>query len=381
MELSDSINPAVGIFHAACLENDLIEVKKTISPHVLDEPDSNGDTALHIVSSKGYIQLIQLLFHYNASRTIQNKNGLTAEEVALNDDTKNLFKLKKRPKSDSKHFIGSANEIEWLDTYRNAHRIAFENLEHMKRWVLKVPFTELLKKLREGYINHIKFRSDLSKKEIEGYLELVSDWEQPVGLITAYVSGGTGFCTALNYDLAKHGSNFRFLSIQNLFDSGYSDNEAPKRLGQYIFTALVINHSSFEKYQRTGLSYRGMSLTQSEIDQYKNGDIIMTRSFLSTSKTQQTADLFLSPSHEHKQDPSENKADEQKYPVLCVYDVVNSRSSLNLEPLSHFDEQEVLISPFVVFCVKKPADTSLYLDKPKDGVTLIHLKESNSNLK
>lgn len=225
----------VNDFHSACVDNDLKKVRETITPTTTDEIDSNGDTALHIASSKGYTELIQLLLRYHACRTIQNNKGLTAERVALNDEIKNLFKLNKRPKSDSKHFIATMAEVEWLDSNKNAYRISFENLEHMKRWVLKVSFRKLVDEIANGYLEQINFASEKSKDEIKGYLKQVSESEQPAKLIAAYTSGGTGFCTKLNYDLAIVGSNFRFLSTQNLFETGYLDNEAPKGLGQYIY--------------------------------------------------------------------------------------------------------------------------------------------------
>jgi ankyrin repeat protein len=54
--------------------------------------DPNRNTALHIASIHVRIEIVQFLLRYYVSRTIKNKNGFTAEEIASNEDMKNLFK-------------------------------------------------------------------------------------------------------------------------------------------------------------------------------------------------------------------------------------------------------------------------------------------------
>ncbi|CAF1355477.1 unnamed protein product [Rotaria sordida] len=368
--MTDSSSSQSNAFYLACLNNDLKNVRKTIKPSFINQIDPSGDTALHIACSKGYIELVKLLLRYHASRTIQNKEGLTAEQVAANDEIKDLFKYKERPKSDSKHFVATTIEVEWLDSYKNAYRISYENREHMKRWLLKVPLTKLLDEIDTGYIEKIKFSSEKSKDEIKDYLKLTIEWEQPAGLISAYTSGGTGFCTVLNYDLAEIGSNFRFLSTQNLFNSGYLDNEAPKGLGEHIFAAILINHPFFKPYYRTNITtYRGMSISRDDLIQYKINDIIMTRTFLSTSHDENIAKRFI-PINDNK-----------KQAVLCIYKVINPQTSLNIEELSNLpEEKEVLIVPFTVFQIKEIEDVDTLIDEKPCSIKVIKLEECDSNL-
>jgi hypothetical protein len=237
----------------------------------------------------------------------------------------------------------------------------------------------------------MKFASGKSKDEIKDYLKTVIDWEQPAGLINMYSSGGTGFCTKLNYDLAEIGSNFRFLSTQNLFNSGYLDNEAPKGFGQHIFAAILINHSFFQPYYDTGTIYRGMSITHGELAQYKEGDIVMTRSFLSTSEERSKAELFIPGSDDKKQSVNEDEKQsvnknekqsingEEKQPVTCIYKVINRRTSLHIKKLSIFpEEKEVLILPFAVFRIIK-IDFNKDENK-KNSPVIITLEECESNL-
>jgi hypothetical protein len=357
-------------FYSACLEGDLKKARETVTYSSLNQVDTDGNTPLHIVSSKGYIELVQLLFRYHADRTVKNKAGLIAEQMAKDDEIKNLFKPQIRPKTDSKHFVGSMAEVEWLDNYKNAYRIAYENREHMKRWLLKVPLKKLLDEIDIGYIDKMEFPKQTSKEQIQDYLKIAIDYEQPAGLIHAY-SSATGLCTKLNYDLAEIGSNFRFLSTQNLFNSGYLDNEAPKGLGQHIFAAIIINHPIFNPYFKIGTTYRGMSITRGELAQYKEGDIILTRSFLSTSEDENVAKIFMPGNDKKKQ------ADEEKLPVMCIYKVVNPRSSLYIKELSRFqEEKEVLIVPFVVFRITKIDGVS----NNENRAVIINHEECDSNV-
>jgi hypothetical protein len=374
----DSTPGQLKAFYLACLENDLKKVRETVEYSFLNQADADGNTALHIASHNGYTELVELLFRYNANTTLKNKEGLTAEQVATNDEIKNLFKLRVRPKSDPIHFLGTGTDVEWIDSYKNAYRIAYENREHMKRWLLKVPLKKLLDEIDTGYIDKMKFSSEKSKIEIKDYLKVIIEWELPLGLVRAYSSGGSGFCTRLNYDLAEIGSNFRFLSTKNLFNSGYLDNEAPKGLGQHIFAAILMNHPAFQPYYHTGISYRGMSITRNELAEYKVGDFVLTRSFLSTSEEQDKAKLFTSDSNDKKQPVNQD----EKQPVMCVYTVINPQSSLYIETLSVFpEEKEVLIVPFAVFRITKiEGVNNNNNENNKSNLVTIYLEECDSNL-
>ena len=307
-------------FYLACSEKNIQKARQTARYVYLNEADNDRNTPLHIACRNGDIELVKLLFRYRADRTIKNKQDLTAEQMATTDEIKQLFKNQTRPKTESDHFGTTEPDVEWMDNYKNAYRIAYENREHMKRWLLKVPLKKLLDEIDIGYIDKMEFSSDKCKQEIKDYLQMVIDYEQPAGLITAYTTGGTCFCTKLNYDLAEIGSNFRFLSTQNLFNSGYLDNEAPKGLGAHIYAAILSNHSIFQSRYHTGITYRGMSLTPNGLAQYKINDIVLTRSLLSTSKVKQKAELFLATTGNQNQP---NSIDGE-ISVMCVYQVIKS---------------------------------------------------------
>jgi hypothetical protein len=132
-----------------------------------------------------------------------------------------------------------------------------------------------------------------------------------------------------------------------------------------------MNHPIFHPYFKTGTTYRGMSMTRGELEQYKEGDIVLTRSFLSTSKDENVAKFFM------PDDDNKKQADEEKLPVMCIYKVVNPRSSLYIEELSNFpDEKEVLIVPFAVFRITKIDGVSNNENLP----VIINLEECDSNV-
>jgi hypothetical protein len=148
-------------------------------------------------------------------------------------------------------------------------------------------------------------------------------------------TGTSKLCTRLNNDLANLGSDFRFVSTR----LDYPDNEPPKDLGQYIYASLLINYSVFRSYRHASTTFRGMNITSQDLKAYEMGKIVITRSFLSTSKNREMAEFFL------------GFGDIINHPpVICIYKVSNPRSSLCVELFSDFpEEKEVLIVPFIAF--------------------------------
>ncbi|CAF4855165.1 unnamed protein product [Rotaria socialis] len=245
---------------------------------------------------------------------------------------------------------------EWFDRYINAHRIAENNRDYMRKWLTKFS----LNGKKHGIIN------DLFSFAIE--------YEDPLYLINAYTAA-TPFCGQLNRDLAKTGSDFRF---ECDLSSNYQDDQLPLGIGQYLFAAALIHHRSIEPYCHTGITYRGMNLTQQELQQYKPGARILTRSFLSTSKNVNVPSLFLAFNNPNV------------LPVVAVYQIAQASSSLIVSSMSVFEEEEeVIILPFVAFTVKKVEidsfefksnfATKVYLDEVQP-TTSVNLHTANSSL-
>ena len=160
------------------------------------------------------------------------------------------------------------------------------------------------------------------------------------------------------------GSDFRF---ENNILNKYRDNEPPIGFGQYLFAAVIINHPSIDQWRYTGVTYRGMNISNDELNQYTKDTRILTRSFLSTSKRIDTAFLYLQYNNPVLR------------PVLCVYRVIQSHTSLNISDFSAIrGEDEVLIIPFVAFRVVK-VDMNRFYVSDRCRVTVIFLDEVTSS--
>ncbi|CAF3139542.1 unnamed protein product [Rotaria socialis] len=323
------MSASLSAFYAACCINDLKTVQATANRNEVDASGPDGNTPLHAASKNGHVEVVRLLLRYHASRTAVNHEELTAEELACNEETKAVFKDSAQMISDSNHFVASSREVEWVDSYKNAYRISYENHEHMKRWLTKVTLSKLLNAIITDYIDKLNFAFEKTRETIKEYVSYTIDLDDPLGLLLAYTHPCGDFFLLLNRNLAEFGSDFRFSSTQALLDSGYADNEPPKGLGQYIFASIVINHPRFRPYQYAGTTYRGMKITKEDLEEYNNNNIIMTRSFLSTSKKRSTAELFL-----HFQDDMTHPT------VICIYKVINQRSSLAIENINTSRDNE-----------------------------------------
>jgi hypothetical protein len=94
---------------------------------------------------------------------------------------------------------------EWLDNYVNAHRIAEENHEHMRKWLLKTPLVDLLRQIQSDYVEKMIDLTIVSGKNlIQSFIESATDELDPRYLVYAYTSA-TPFFGQLNKDLAKLG--------------------------------------------------------------------------------------------------------------------------------------------------------------------------------
>ncbi|CAF3212525.1 unnamed protein product [Rotaria sp. Silwood2] len=144
-----------------------------------------------------------------------------------------------------------------------------------------------------------------------------------------YTNPRVQFHYLLNDDLAELGSNFHFVNIQSLINLDYIDNEPSQGLGQYIFTSIVINHPRFNRYHYSSTTFREMKIINKDLEEYNKGNIVLTRSFLSTSKDRSIAKLFI--------DCTNN---EIHLSVMCIFKVINPGSSLFIEKLSHIGDEK-----------------------------------------
>ena len=361
------------LLYDACCNNDWTTLRENLIITDINAPlDDQGNTALHIATLNGEPDIIRLLLRYHASRTATNNEGKIPEQMTSDDTVKKLYQIPFRPSPNTtsdNHFVAQQLEvelIEWLDSYRNAYRISFENHEHMKRWITKVPLKQLLEEIVKGYIDKLSFPQEKTRAAIKEQLDSAIEENNPLPLAIVY-TGTSSLCTRLNTDLARLGSDFRFVSTR----LDYPDNEPPKDLGQYIYASLLINHTVFRPYRYASITFRGMKITSQDLEAYEMGKIVITRSFLSTSKKREVAEFYLG------FDDITNRP-----PVICIYNISNSRSSLCIESFSHFpEEEEVLIVPFIAFEITAVREMSLKKEGVQHPVKEIELVECGPNPK
>ncbi|CAF1179210.1 unnamed protein product [Rotaria sordida] len=377
-------------FYVACRSGDLNKVEyllPRLSLYDLNQLESNGSTALHAAAFFGHINIVQLLMtHGGFLTTLRNRYNLTPAEES-NDTIRRLLLLPDTIQlrfqnadsttttlftpisltsdTEDQSLIATTNEPivqrpDWIDAYDNAHRIALENHEYMRKWLTKIPFAHIINMIKTDYLNQMnKVLTEDNFGLIQEYIALANDEDDARYLVYAYTTP-TSFFKQINIDLAQRGSDFRF---ENNISKKYQDDEPPIGFGQYLFAAVIINHPSIDYWRYTGVTYRGMNISNDELNQYIYDARILTRSFLSTSKRIDTAFLYLQYNNPILR------------PVLCVYRVTQRHTSLAISDLSAIQcEDEVLIIPFVAFRVIK-VDIDRFYVSDRCRVSVIFLDE------
>ncbi|CAF0822842.1 unnamed protein product [Adineta steineri] len=335
--------------YKACKENEISKMKEylqNIDIRILNERISNGSTSLHIASYNGHNEIVRLLLKAGASRTIRNwPYELTPYEEARTQSTKDLFRIKlDQDKSD--HFINNDVYIEWMTTSRNPGqkrtylRQKLNQLKTYKNNNVGDIYRELVERMY-AYIDTLSLTNNM-KQIAQQYFVEMRETLDPVYIIKAYTSG-TGFHKYYNEFIAQHAIDF--------FDPFSIDIHIDYNIVKCLMTsiAIIMYSESFYKYQYCGQTYRGMTITEKDLYKYVVRSKIMNKSFLSTSKSKEIAEVFSGCIQEHLSIQATDIA------AFCTYIIKNSETALDLEKISEFGEaeSEVLILPFSIFEVKR----------------------------
>jgi len=128
---------------------------------------------------------------------------------------------------------------------------------------------------------------------------------------------------------------------------------------------LALNHPQVYQYHYEGITYRGLTINENDLTCYTNGNYILNRSFVSTSKDRSVATIFSCFEQEH--DPTTAC-------VLFKYRIASNATAVDIERISSIkDEQEVVILPFSLFQVthREP----IYSKESSQVLHEIHLEE------
>ncbi|CAF3822875.1 unnamed protein product [Rotaria sp. Silwood1] len=237
-------------------------------------------------------------------------------------------------RQDEKRFNSGSLDIEWLLVETNADYLALLVRDFFAPYGADVDFEKRITAVQHNYIEkELKKKSDIDK--ISYLFDKAAKEKDPKYLIQAYTAE-TDFYRILNLNLAQA----QLINIESF----------QIEINQHCtsIVGILTHHSFFDPFDFRGECYRGMSIKKSELDKYKKGSRILTKSFLSSSQTRDVAINFAVTS-----------ASSGTISILCIYNIRNRRSGLNLEQISEFpNEKEVLIMPYTAF---KVIDVS-YLD-------------------
>jgi hypothetical protein len=120
---------------------------------------------------------------------------------------------------------------------------------------------------------------------IQWYFKKACETENPEYLIKPYTVSGE-FYVQINQALAKD---------KNL---GIGMNFMDNFTGIYLYVGCLSNNKYLKKFRYGGRTYRGMQLNRKYFEtNYILNRKVMIRSFTSTSKLREVAEIFVAPSH------------------------------------------------------------------------------------
>lgn len=304
----------------------------------MNRMELNGSTALHVASYQGHEKIVELLLEKGASSSTKNKFNNTPLDEAKTEKIKEMI----HRSMNNSRFV--SDSLEWIIPTNDADFQAHQYMEKLKKYGKDPNFHEFIVYIKEYYID-----KDLRHVErIDKIEKLFSEairTKDPVYLIRAYTAE-TGFYSTLNVQLAK-------LRMEDLTNEN--------NLGRAYYIGIIAFHPNFEMFSYTGLVYRGMVITREDLQQYKTGTRILTKTFSSTSKEVHVALRFLKRNHDIG----------DRLTTICTYQIRNERSALDIEHISLFpNEKEVLILPYSAFKI-----IDIQIDKEKSPNVEIKLKE------
>ncbi|UJR21144.1 hypothetical protein I4U23_024243 [Adineta vaga] len=281
-------------FYDACRENDISSVEQYLKSMSLDEInriEPNGSTSLHVAAYRGHEKIVDLLLQKGANCSIVNRYNSTPLDEAKTDKIKQLI----RRRMNHKRFF--SDSVEWILQTDNADYQAHEYLKILESYGKHPHFYKFIAYIRKNYLeDDLRDIEDINT--IKEYFDLAINEKNPTYLLTAYTA-----------------------------ETAY-------------YTGIIARHPDFEALSYTGVTYRGMMVTNDDMKQYKKGTRILTKTFSSSSKQQHVALRFL-----NNGDTATNRLS-----TICIYEIRNPRTALDIEKISMFqDEEEVLILPYSAF--------------------------------
>ncbi|CAF3922025.1 unnamed protein product [Rotaria magnacalcarata] len=310
-------------FYVACRDNNVAALQKllqTLPVEEMNKLEPNQSTGLHVACFRGHKEVVKLLLKKGVSRSIMNRYRCLPYEEAASNDIKRLFE--RIP--DNSRYVANSGRVEWLLVAANTKAMAARNVEAIKKYGTP-QFEHYAKQIIDNYINP-HFQHVEKYEELLGFFNMAVLEKDPRYLIKAYTAE-TGFYTKLNVDLASE--------------------TAVGKLERQIYLGILTFNPCFDKFRFSGEVYRGMRLTDDDLEEYGVNKQVMTKSFLSGTVDKNQTDYFLG-----KFKRKNVHGNEVKMGVICTYIIRDKQCSLDLTNISEYpSEKEVLIFPYTVFTV------------------------------
>jgi hypothetical protein len=312
---------SVSPLYVACCNGDLDAVEELLPTLTLDEinqVEPNGSTSLHAACHYNRPQIVKLLLDSGALRTTLNSDGCTAFDEATSKQVKALF-----PRSFADGQARFSNEI-------SEQAIEWTSLGYGKYgWRFKQCITNTdMYRAVDGILEEERFQDTSTTHQVEYLLNKARQAQDPKCLVRVYTAG-MGFCQAINKAIALDPLYYEQPDVEQSF---------------YSFIGVLRCHEALEKYRYTGKCYRGMKISTEDFEEnYKVGNELLIKPFISTSKSRDIAERFATA-------PSISS---RSLLALCIYTIPARTLSyidnvaLDISSISEYpDEEEVLILPY-----------------------------------
>ena len=286
----------------------------------VDQLEPNGSTALHIAAYQGHEKIVELLLKKGATCSIKNKYDATPLDEAKSNKIKQLI----RRQMNHTRFV--SDSVEWILKSHNADYQAHKYLKPLDSYGKHPRFYEYITYIKQNFLE--KDLRDIDGIDtIKEYFDMAINEKNPIYLLIAYTAE-TDFYSILNVRLAN-------MCLENL--------TAKENLKLAYFIGIIAHHPKFDTFSYTGVTYRGMMVTDDDIKQYTEGDRFLTKTFSSSSIEPNVALRFM----------TNDSTTSNRSSTLCIYEILNRRTALDIRNISMFpDEEEVLILPYSAFKIK-----------------------------
>lgn len=321
--------PQPSKFYFACRNNEIDTVTAMLPKLSLTEInriEPNGSTALHAAAYYGNKEIVQLLLSKGAQHMIKNCHNSTPLGEAKTDDIKKLFVRPDDSETQSGGRFTSEKSVsyEWIFLKADPSSYASFNRHSLLKCENDEQFDRLCRGIRQYYINEDGPLANENKIEvIRDFFDEAIEHNDPTKVVRAYTAH-TGFFKRLNCDLSQ-------------LPTHWSGSKHERNIA-----SIMIFHPKCQKYSFTGETFRGMTMSKTDLNEYTVDTVFMNKTFLSTSKKRKQAECFAEPI-----------TSSTVFSVVCKYVIKHSGTALAIETLSEYpDEKEVLILPYAVFKVK-----------------------------